>query len=174
MQIRLIFCSACATLEEIPDYELAEGEVDPYVEGIVLKHNQKDPMAHGGAHLKASPLRIYKVDAEEWATKKDKVIEHINELNRRAGMTTWVNEAHNTYLDDAMRCFRAHHRPKEGCIDYWDDSKRLGRPTTKGRQAVKENYKLGEDDPHLCLFCPVHTWVTTQKRAARGAYKELK
>ncbi len=172
MNIRLIFCAACETLEEIPDYEAAEGEVDPYVEGVVFKHNERDPMAHGGARLKTSPIRIFKVDSEEWATKRQRIIDHINELNKKAGMTAWVDESFNTFSEDALKCFRAHHRPAAGCIDYWDDSKRIGRPTPKGRQAVKENYKLGKEDPHLCQFCPVHVYVETVQRAKLGLYKE--
>lgn len=169
--MRLIYCEACSTLEEVPEYETAEGEVDPYVEAVLFKHNQKDPMAHGGARLKASPIRIYVIKDEEWATKREKVIEHINELNKNVGMTAWVDEAFNTFSEDALKCFRVHHRPSEGCIDYRDTSKIIGRPTAEGKKAVKENYKLGDGDPALCDFCPVHTWVTTQVRWKKGLYK---
>jgi hypothetical protein len=150
--LRVLFCDACGTLEELPYYDGKE-EVDPYVEGILLKHNQRDPMAHGGVRLKASPIIIYVISKEEWATKRHNVIANINERNKRVGMTTWVDESFNTYQEDALRCFREHHRPQEGCIDNWDDSKRIGRPTDEGKQAVKENYKLGKSDPHLCQFC---------------------
>lgn len=162
--MRLVFCDACATLEEIPDFSGRDDEIDPYVLGVVLKHNEHDPMAHGGVKLRASPMQVYKVDDLEWQMHPEKVIQHVNEMSRRQGMTNWVNESFNTYQEDALRCFKKHGRPQHGCIDYWDDSKRIGRPTKEGKQAVKENYKLGQDDPHLCQWCPVHTYVQMRER----------
>lgn len=156
----------------MPDYELTgKDDIDPYVEALVLKHNRKDPMAHGGVQLKASPIQIYMVSDHDWETKREDVITNIMEKVKGSGMTAEFDGAFNTFQDDALRCFREHHRPPEGCIDYWDDSKRLGRPTAEGKKAIKVNFKLGKADPHLCQFCPVNTYVTTSIRAKKGMYK---
>lgn len=168
-KLRLLFCNACKTLEELPNYD-GKDEVDPYVEQIVFKHNERDPMSHGGDHLKASPIRIYVVLEKEWSTNRAGVLKLINNENRKVGLDAEVSEAMNTYSEDALRCFSDHHRPQQGCIDYWDESKRIGRPTEEGRAARKSNPKLGETDPHLCQFCPVHTFVTTERRYAAGMY----
>ena len=76
-------------------------------------------MRHGGNHLKASPIRIFVVDDEQWRTRRESVLTHINEMNKKRGMTSWVDGTFNTFADDALKCFREHHRPAEGCIDYW-------------------------------------------------------
>ena len=37
---------------------------------------------------------------------------------------------------------------------------------------MKENYKLGEIDPHLChVLRPVHSFVEMRTRAKAGLYK---
>jgi hypothetical protein len=169
--MRLLYCNACRTIDEVPDYEGSD-KVDPLVEEVVRKHNVKDPMTHGGGQY--SPMRLMKIDDLEWMVDREKVVKLINESNKQVGMDPWVGESHNTFLEDANKCWRQHRQPKEGepCIDYWSESKRIGRPTAEGRAALKENYKLGTKDPHLCLWCPYHVVVTTEVRHRRGMYKE--
>jgi hypothetical protein len=172
---RLLYCKTCATLEEIPDlgYELAEGEPDPLVEGLLMKHYERDYKGHGGGTgEEQSPFRIPVVDAAEWRDSRAQVIKLINAENKKVGFDAWVYESQNTYSEDAMRCYNDHHRPKEGCIDWWDESKRIGRPTAEGQQAVKDQYKLGDRDPHLCMYCPVASFVQTQVNFKRGLYKD--
>lgn len=167
--MRLLFCNHCKTLEEIPDYEGTD-PVDPLVEALVRKHNERAPMEHGGANISASPMRLMAVDDNDWRTNREKVLAQVNQENKKVGFDAWVYEAMNTYADDALRCYRAHHRPEDGCIDWWDDSKRIGRPTSEGRKVLKDNYKSGATDPHLCQWCPVASFVATQQRLKMGMY----
>ena len=172
--MRLLYCRTCTTLEEVPDlgYELGDTEVDPLVERLVQKHTERDPMGHGDASMQASPFRLPIVDDEEWANNRSAVIKAINESNKKVGMDAWVYEATDTYKEDAMKCYSAHNRPKEGCIDWWADDKRIGRPTELGKALVKDQYKLGERDPHLCQWCPVASHVQTQVNFKSGLYKK--
>lgn len=171
--MRLLFCNHCKSLEEIPDYD-GDAEVDPLIEEVVRQHNVRAPMEHGGANLTASPMRIAVVDDLEWAMDREKIIKQINESNKKVGFDAWVSEAHNTYGEDALKCWHAHREPGEGkpCIDYWSDSKRIGRPTAEGRVVLKENPKLSTDDPHLCQWCPYYTHVMTEVRHKKGMYKD--
>jgi hypothetical protein len=158
----------------VPDYTGSE-KVDPLVERLVMAHAQKDPMGHGGAQMEMSPFRLAKdISEARWAIpeERQKIIELVNRENKRVGFDAWVKEAIDTYGEDALRCYSDHHRPKEGCIDWWSDSKRIGRPTTEGRHVIKENYRLGDADPHLCQFCPVASWVTTQVNWKAGLYRD--
>ena len=172
--MRLLFCKTCSTLEEVPDLgrDLAEGEADPFVEGLVMTHTQRDSMGHGSAAMANSPFRLMDVDDEKWRTERQSVIDTVNKENKKVGFDAWVYESQSTYSEDALKCYRAHHRPKGACIDWRADSKRIGRPTAEGQQAVKDEYKLGQKDPHLCDYCPVASWVQTQKNFAAGLYKE--
>jgi hypothetical protein len=167
--MRLLHCNVCHSIDEIPDYEGHE-EVDPLVEKVVAEHNKRDPMAHGGAAT--LPMRLAHVDDMDYAYSRDEVLARLREEGKAVGFEPWVGEAINTFQEDAMRCYRNHHRPKEGCIDWRDDSKRIGRPTSEGQKAVKENYKIGSSDPYLCDFCPVKSWVQTQVNFRKGYYKE--
>lgn len=171
--MRLLYCNTCATLEEVPDsaHELQEGEVDPLVEELVRRHTERDPMGHGGAQLQTSPFRLPVVDDDEWKNDRAKIIDLLNAENKKVGFDAWVAEATNTYAEDALRCYKEHHRPAEGCIDYWSDAKRIGRPTVEGQAVVRDQYKLGESDPHLCQWCPVQSWVQTQVNFRKGLYK---
>jgi hypothetical protein len=172
--MRALYCGTCGTLEEIPDldHDLHEGEEDPFVSALVMRHTERDPMGHGAVDKTFSPFRLPSFDDNEWVTHKPELIAQLNQNNKDVGFDQWVYDSRNTFVEDALRCYVEHHRPKEGCIDYWDDSKRLGRPTPEGQSVLRENYKLGRGDPHLCQFCPVHTFVATQVRWRQGAYKE--
>jgi len=169
--MRLLYCAHCRTLEEVPDYH-GEEEPDPLIEELVRQHNVRDPMAHGGASLTRSPMRVAVVEDKDWEHHREAIIKRLNESMKEVGFAPWVNEAMNTYAEDALKCYSVHHRPKEGCIDYWSDTKRIGRPTLEGRKAVKEGYRIGEQDPHLCQWCPVHSFVQTQKNWKAGLYKK--
>lgn len=172
--MRLLCCAACKTAEVVDDYT-GSLEVDPLVERLIMKHTERDPMAHGGVELQRSPFRLVKdIPENRWAIpeERDKIIALLNSDNKRVGLDLWVSEAMDTYREDAGRCYNDHNRPKQGCIDWRDDSKRIGRPTDVGRQVVKDNYKLGSQDPFLCDWCPVRSWVDTEVRFKAGLYKE--
>jgi hypothetical protein len=182
--MRLLICNLCRTCEEIPEYE-GQDEVDPLVEAVVFKHNQKDPMGHGGVNLPYSPIRLIPIKDEKgkplpdklYYEGKEEILKKINEITiKEPGFEGWAYEAINTFEEDAMKCFRQHGRPDlgqgKGCPDYWSDSKRLGRPTAVGRQARKEHSKLAVADPHLCQFCPYFSGVQTEIRHKKGMYKK--
>lgn len=171
--MRLLHCGVCKTVEEIPDYEGAE-DVDPLVEKVVMEHNRRDPMAHGGGEK--LPMRLAQVDDLEYAHSRDEVMKRLMEDSKEVGMDPWVGEAFNTFSVDAGKCYNQHRRPDYGqgkpCIDYRSESKRIGRPTAEGKLAIKENAKLGAKDPRLCDWCPYQSTVTTAIRAQKGMYKD--
>lgn len=140
-------------------------------------------MSHGGERLETSPFSLAHVDDAIWNDSDDlkrsvnrkNVLEQLQKTNKSVGHDVWAYEAINTFEEDAMRCWRDHHRPEEGkpCIDFWDDSKRIGRPTEMGRAFVRDRdyHKLAKKDPHLCAWCPYFSVVVTERRWKRGMYK---
>lgn len=171
-RVEALFCSFCKTLEEIPDsdYDGPRGE-NPIVAELLMRHNQRDPQGHGWGDGVA-PFALFDFDPDEWANQRERCIKIVNERLKKSGNNAWVAEAMNTFGDDALKCYRQHGRPTGGCTDYWSDSKRIGRPTSEGKTVLKQAPKLGAKDPHLCQWCPVHTYVTTERRAKAGMYKE--
>ena len=133
-------------------------------------------MGHAGKHLTALPMRLAVVDDMDYAYSRDEVMKKMLEDSKDVGFEPWVGESHNTFMEDASKCYNQHNRPDLGagkaCIDYMSESKRIGRPTQEGRDALKENFKIGESDPHLCQWCPYHTTVLTEIRSRKGMYKD--
>ena len=173
--MRLLHCNVCKTVEEIPDYTGSE-DVDPLVEKVVMEHNRRDPMGHGGKDLKVLPMRLAVVDDLEYAMSRDEVMKRLLEEGKKAGFDPWVGEAMNTFSEDALKCYSQHRRPDyaagKPCIDYMSAAKRIGRPTAEGQQIIKDQPKLGKTDPHLCDWCPYHSTVITEIRARKGMYKD--
>lgn len=168
--MRLLFCSHCKTCEEVPDIDGPEAS-DRILNALIERHAEREPMEHGGERLQFSPFRVGAFTDHDWATNPDNCLKLAAERNKADGFNAWVYEARSTYGEDALRCFSRHHRPTEGCIDYRDDSKIIGRPTQEGRSAMKDMYKLAKSDPSICDYCPVHVWVTTKIRTKQGLYQ---
>lgn len=141
-----------------------------------MEHNKRDPMGHGGQAT--LPMRLAHVDEGEWLNDRKKVIEQLNRTGMEIGFDPWpwASDSHNIFKEDASKCYNQHNRPDLGagkaCIDYRSESKRIGRPTEEGRAVLKDNYKLGSGDPHLCDWCPYQSTVATEIRARKGLYKE--
>lgn len=169
LKVRLVLCEFCKTAEEVPDYGGSD-PVDPLIEELVMQHNIRNPLAHGGQRIHHSPIRLFRFDDAAYAKNPEKCLELAMEQNKTDGFTAWASEVRNTFGDDALKCFSAHRRPSEGCIDYHDDSKRLGRPTPEGRKVARSNQEVVANTPFLCDFCPVSTFVTTQIRTKAGLY----
>lgn len=172
--MRLFLCSFCKTVEEAPDY-LGNEEVDPIVEDLMLRHTQRDPMAHGSDRMRNSPFALRPIDPDDsrgftsdevWEYRREDVLARLKTQNEKVGFDVWAYEAMNSYAEDALKCYSRHNRPDLGagkpCIDFWNDSKRIGRPTREGRQTLKENEKLGTADPHICQWCPYFSTVQTE------------
>lgn len=162
--MRLLLCRPCATLEELPDYE-GPPEYDRLLNELVQRHRQIDPVVHDGERV----ANLMHVEDRDWEQNRGAILDRMRSKDQGFG-EPWIHEAHNTYKEDALACFSRHGRPKEGCIDYWDSSKRIGRPTPEGRAVLRTLHKLGDKDPHICAWCPVHTYVTTEKQWRAGLY----
>lgn len=166
--MRLLLCRHCKSLEELPDYD-GPPENDRLLEELVRHHRAIDNAAHEG-----NVATLMKVENRDWEKNKSAILNQLKAPTKDGGFgEPWIQDSHNTYLDDALKCFRRHHRPTEGCIDYRDPSKLIGRPTKEGRKAAKQQYKAEEaSGVSVCSWCPVHTWVQTQKRFQAGLYKD--
>lgn len=150
---RLLVCYTCATIEKLPPYEGREDEHGVYLDyDPVLEHLLKDhqrPEQHRG--------RLFLVDEAAWENMDSRREINSQLFGLEAERVAWKD----TLAEDAGKCFNAHKRPKAGCIDWHDDSKRLGSPSGKrASHAV-----------HLCDFCPVRSYVETEIRWKRGDYK---
>ena len=172
--MRLLKCDYCHTLDEVPDFQ-GPPEKDEVLQSILIYHNQQGT----GEHLIGDRLMLFALNdvngrpitTEQYNSNKEEIIKRFNAgMTRRTGLDAWVYEDRKTYAEEAMKCFNEHHRPTQTCIDWWSDAKRLSRPTTEGKAALKDSPGLGVSDPHLCQWCPVSSYVRTEVNAKKGLY----
>lgn len=179
---RLLLCKnkACQTLEELPIYTgPPEQEADdPLLNNLVKRHLER----HGAMADDEAALLV--VADEDWAdsAKRDGILKELT--HRNTGFSPEIYAVKNTFQEDALRCYSAHSRPKDGCIDYCDHSKMLTTSAWKaeGEELVdssdaklfKDHLKENKDpanDVYLCHFCPVQSYVNTEVRFKKGLYK---
>lgn len=139
----------------MPDYA-GPVEGDVVLDDLVNRH----PRFPNGEPHKALLMRVEEKYWNDVSARK----QILAELGLTHGLGDEWYADKCTYEEEALRCFNNHSRPKQGCIDWQDDNKRIGNPTKIGWKAGPKVY--------LCNFCPVRSWVDTQKRHAKGLYKE--
>lgn len=140
--MRLLVCRTCKTIDELPDYE-GRPENDDLLNVLVERHPD-----HIGA--------LFRVPIGFWLDEgvKAKIVSQLTEGSK--GLAEIVPEHYdlkNTFMEDAMTCFKKHQRPSEGCPDWRHDSKVLLPNTKADRKA--EGLPLTPVGPkrYLCDFC---------------------
>lgn len=111
---------------------------------------------------------IHVMAPDDWTNEKKREMVLREMWKGTTGYPDEFYAAKDTYREEAGKCFNRHERPKQGCIDWHDHSKKLTDSKWKERGAA-----MGEDreDVYLCHFCPVSSWVQLQVGYKRGDYK---
>lgn len=124
-------------------------EFDPVLEDFVGRHG------HGLDDVSGmQAITVFPVDPKTWE-KMDVVTELKKELQQVTGE---FYEESKHYLEEALKCYNDHHNP-EKCIDYLDDSKRIGPKVSPKFQT------------YLCHMCPVQqSYVNVELRRRKGWY----
>ena len=182
---RIVACMVCAKMERIPDppddvprvpatvtwmdmgvereytFQMEDGtnimvpQYDPLLEDIVGRHGHGKPDTEVMNFIKVFPC--------DQATyeKLDVVTELQKELSDSTGM---LFEEATYYRDEAVRCYNEHKNPAGGCIDYCDESKRIGS------SMMPKKYQT-----FLCHMCPVQqAYVDVELRRKAGMYDPKK
>jgi hypothetical protein len=122
---RLLYCLVCQTLEELPPYD-GDPEQDHLLAIAVEPHTFPSGEPHKGK-LFVLPLRA-------WAKSESKkeIIRQIKGGGSKglAEVDDTFYESRSTFLEDAMKCYVAHRKPKDGCTD-WQHSSKLLIPNQK-------------------------------------------
>jgi hypothetical protein len=79
-------------------------------------------------------------------------------------------DSRSTFMEDAMKCYKQHNKPKDGCSDWHKNDLMLIPKTEKDR--IKEGMGKYKDTPgqktYLCDFCPVAIGVAERKQKLLG------
>lgn len=166
---RILRCDDCKTLDKLPDFNGNPDDDILLADLIARKHTG---LPGDGSALHRGNLFV--CDPDTW-----KRIEDASENNADAVLQKELEAiqgeafaSRDFYREDALVCFNRHGRPKEGCIDWMDASKRIDNPSPEGKKMAREHPRFAQlNNPHLCNFCPVASWVMVKQRAKRGDYK---
>ena len=163
---RLLHCWVCDTLEELPPFEGPAAQ-DYLLEVACEKHVFDSGEPHRGNLFVDIPVDAWR-DPE---TRRD-AIRQIRQGGSKglAEIDDKFYETRSTFMEDAMKCYKAHNSPKDGCVDWHVSDKMLIPNTIKERR--KEGLDSYESTPgvktYLCDFCPVAIKVAERKQKLMG------
>lgn len=172
-------CHICKTIDELPSLtrELQPGEPEPLLLNVMSGKHNHGPLLIGGADEK---IALVQVDDLEWMRQdvKDEILSRFKHQWR--GFEPELYALRSSFHEDALRCYSRHNRPKEGCIDYQDDSKLLtpsswkteaeGQIDRSDLARITAQTEQNRRPIYLCNFCPVQSYVTFKRREERGQY----
>lgn len=162
LQIRLLVCRTCKTIEELPDFD-GPAEYDRLLQVAVEPHQK--PTEHIGLLMKF-PLKY-------WAREdiKKQIIEQIQ--GGSSGLDVFGTNFYATKMtfhDDAMKCYDIHLRPEGQCSDYKSDRKELKPGTDSDRKSEGLGAYTGPK-VYMCDFCPVKMFNQKKAFTQKGLYE---
>jgi hypothetical protein len=158
-QIRILRCTTCGTLEELPDFQ-GDPRDDVLLDHLVMEHNRRHP------HVNDANNFLLRVSEEKWRHPRTRRAIHKQIWADREGKG-FVPEyyaSRSTFIEDANKCFVQHNRSIP-CIDWQSDRKRIGNPT-------KEGWREARVKVYLCHFCPVASKVMEARNEQLGRYDD--
>lgn len=147
--IRLLQCLVCKSLEILSDFE-GDPRNDTLLATLVSKHKFPSGDPHKG--------HLHRIEEKHWdnQTTRQQIIAQIKDSSGHTGLDPSFYNAKNTFLDDAMACWKRHNRTVD-CDEYMGDHKRIV-PDTKSdwKAAGITRPKKTPYDQYLCTYCPFH------------------
>jgi len=165
-KLRLLICTGCGAVEELPDYEgpwKNDTWFNEKVKGHLLPSGEK---THGDVH-------IGRIEMSKWLSHRDDIVAHAAEEFKMpgegVGLGNTFYDTKSNFMADAFKCWRSEHNRTTNCADYRSSKKRL-LPDTRG-----ERKELGLDpssrpNTFLCDFCPYNSIVMQRQRDDKGYY----
>jgi hypothetical protein len=169
----LYICFPCSTIDEIPDYKPEEADRDPRIGFLVSNHLNRHPSFE--TRTLTDWCSLGSVETSHWENPKEQqqIKEKILENHGLTGFDAEFYATQNTFKEDAMKCFQAHHRPsytEVGCQDYLSGSKEIKPDTALERKVADmpryDDVKIRKS--FLCEYCPYHSQVLSIERMKRG------
>jgi|SRR5436190_10240303 len=175
--MRLATCLCCRTITKLSDFEGHNPDYDVVLQDWIDRHLHSVPVdqipgpLHPGAKVAvvdmpdivtSSKFLALSVEDQERALARIEGEAVINLQSELQAMTQQVFTYRDDLRDEAAKCYLRHHSPSypgNGCHDYRDDSKRVGR--------TKVPAKLQK---YLCNFCPYSSTIMVELRRRRGVY----
>jgi hypothetical protein len=164
--MRLFICLSDKSIEALPDYagpmvwdqdfKVEVPAHDDLLEHVIAPHQQRGCIGH-----------LATVEDADWEnpTKRAEIVKQIWTNAGHTGFDPAVYAVRDTLSEDALKCYNAHRRPTDNCIDYRTRSKRLGNDLLdhdEKKLAKREGLKRREIR-FLCEWCPYESVVNQKK-----------
>jgi hypothetical protein len=146
---RLLVCKTHGVMYKMKPYT-GTPEYDMELRELCDRHNAQVPDPE---NCKAV---IFLTD-KDTASKLDVETALKNELKEQ---DVYIKDFRDELKVDALKCFNRHSRPKQGCIDWCNDEKTIGRKV--GVPVEKRQY--------VCMYCPAAEYYTHRQRTELGLY----
>lgn len=181
--IRLLVCRKCKVVDELPDFQPEnKDEPDLMLEALVAKHQQSCGMVTAGGTTPDEAAQqerfLARIPVAQWEKPgvRDEVLSRMS--MGYTGFEETVMDVRNSWHEGAMSCYAKHRKPEQ-CIDYKDDSKRLGNGIlTDEEKSLRSSSGLftglraqrRQKSVFLCDYCPVKSGVQEKVFTERGLY----
>jgi len=161
--IRLLRCDDCLTVEPLPDYEGPPEQDEVLAHLIETRHTERSGLTHKGL--------TYLVEKRFWDSPcaREAIVARIREASGHTGLDPEFYTTRDTFTEDALACWAAHHR-NPACNEYKSDRKKLTPATQQERKELGMGKFRSSLSRYLCEFCPVHSLVVEAARRKAGLY----
>ena len=146
---RLLVCKTHGVMYKMRPYE-GPPEYDQELRELCDRHNAQVPNPQDCRAI------IFRTDADT-ASKLDVETALKNELQEQ---DVYIRDFRDELKVDALKCFNRHNRPNQGCIDWCNDDKTIGRKTGIPKDTRQ----------YVCMYCPAAEYYTHRQRKELGLY----
>lgn len=161
--IRLLICTTCNTVEELPAYS-GDPRGDTW-----LREKEKAHLLPSGSGFHGE-YHIARIEQSDWLSHKEDIIRQMvsefstfSAAGEGSGLGQRFYDAKDNYSVDALKCWRVDHARTQNCSDYMTQKMRILPDTRAERKS--EGLSANRPEIHLCQFCPYHQ-IVEQRRAS--------
>lgn len=163
--IRLLICTTCNTVEELPAYS-GDPRGDTW-----LREKEKAHLLPSGSGFHGE-YHIARIEQSDWLSHKEDVIRQMVSEFTKAGEGTGLGakfyDAKDNYITDAMKCWRVTHHRTTDCGEWMTQKMRILPDTRAERKA--EGLSTERPTIYLCSLCPINSIMEQKQRAKEGYY----
>jgi hypothetical protein len=169
--MRVLKCTRCRSLEEVPDYDGPEGGENSAEYDLALKFFT-DPHVNG--KCTRDDFMTVRFPTRFWVIPKVKesIEQQLKEGSQ--GLDVFGTNAYamkNNFQADAMTCWVKDHAQTIDCGDYKSDKKLIKADTAAERKELGLEIESKGPKVYLCDYCPVKSKVQEKAFKKKGLYK---
>ena len=166
--MRVLKCTKCRSIEEVPDYEGPEGGENTMEFDYFLKFFTDD---HVNKNCTRDDFSTIRFPTRFWIIPKVKEAIITQLQDGAQGLDVFGTKFYDTrenLLADAMTCWLKEHNQTDDCADYKTEKKKLQPGTAKERKNL--GLEESKSKVYLCDYCPYKSMVQKKAFKKKGLY----